>query len=352
MPLSVSAEAPLSVELCPGLSPAIDEAAAAADPGHHFLRRAWFEGAGDADALTLIGRRGGGQVIAALPTVPAANPRLGIRAVPGIYWPFRSFPVAQDATDQELEALLSDPTLRRTLGRAWRLGPVAADDPTALRLLRVARRSGWSTLKRSVGTFYLLDIAEEKKSGPWPRPSTVRNNNKHDKRLAKLGALEFRYIEGSGWTPQVFADLEAIERGSWVASRSDADAKFLDPRRRAAWEKMTADPVLAQMLSAGILYIGGEPASFSFGINSGATRYSIATSYDERFAKHSPGSVTGYRTYEQSVERGVGLLHLGSGDGGAKGSMGAVAGPQVLDLLFVRNPLLAALLRPLWRSQR
>ena len=349
MPVSFDAEAPPRVELCTGLPAAIDEAAAAADPGHRFLRRAWFEAAASQDATTLVATRADGSVVAALPTVPA---KLGIRSVLGSYWPFRSFPIAADATDPELSALLTASEAQRALGRAWRLGPVAADDATALRLLRVARQSGWSVLKRSVGTFYLLDIAAEKEAGPWPRPSTVRNNKKHDKRLSKLGELDFRYIEGSGWTPEAFADLERIERSSWVAKRSGADAKFLDARARSGWETMAADPVLAAMLSAGILYIGGEPASFSFGINSGATRYSIATSYDERFAEHSPGSLTGYKTYEQSVARGVGLLHLGSGDGGQKGSMGAVAGPEVLDLLFVRNPLLAALLRPLWRSQR
>ena len=207
-------------------------------------------------------------------------------------------------------------------------------------------------LQRQIGTLYLLDIGEAKEAGDWPRASSVRNNKKHEKRLAKLGPLQFRFITGNDWTSEVFEDLTKIERHSWVATRAGADAKFLDPLRRKAWERIAKDPVIGSMLSVGILYIGGEPVSFSFGINSGSIRYCVATSYDQRFAKHSPGTVTGYRTYIEAVERGVTVLDLGCGDGGEKSGMGAAAGPAVMDYLFVRNPLFAALLRPVWRSRQ
>jgi CelD/BcsL family acetyltransferase involved in cellulose biosynthesis len=350
-PDSGTAGAAVDVRLYDGLPDAIDGAAGNADDRHHFLRRAWFEANAAAAASTLVGTRADGRVVAALPLVAAGPAMLGVRAVPGSYWPFRSFPVAADIDDAELAAFLAAPEARRALGRAWRLGPVHEDDPTAVRLLRVARRSGWSVLKRRVGTEFVLDIAEERKSGPWPRPSTVRNNHKHDKRLARLGTLEWRFVSGSDWSEAVFDELSRIERNSWVGSRSGADSKFIDPVRRAGWEKIASDPVIAAMLGTGILSIGGEPAAFSFGINSGRTRYCVATSYDQRFAKHSPGTVTGYRTYVESAERGFDRLNLGMGDGGEKSGMGARPGPAVLDCLFVRNRALAAVLRPLWRSR-
>ncbi|MDP8994047.1 MAG: GNAT family N-acetyltransferase, partial [Pseudomonadota bacterium] len=274
---------------------------------------------------------------------------LGLRAVPGSYWPFRSFPVAADASDDEIAALLAGPLARRALGRAWRLGPVMEEDPTAARLLALARRAGWSVLSRRVGTEYVLDIEEEKKAGPWPRPSTHRNNHKHAKRLARMGALDFRFAIGGDWGQALFDELARIEGNSWVASRSGADAKFIDAARRQAWETVAGDPAIAAMLSTGILYVGGEPAAFSFGINVGRTRYCVATSYDQRFARHSPGTVAGYRTYAEAAEHGVGLLSLGIGDGGEKSGMGAVPGPAVLDHLFVRGRGLAALLSPFWR---
>ncbi len=323
-----------------------------ADERHRWLRRAWFEAAGGPEVATLVAAKPDRGVFAALPLVGLGRPSLGIRAVPGSYWPFRSFPVAQEASDDDLAAFLAAPVVRRTLGRAWRLGPVEGGDPTVSRLLRVSRASGWSVLQRQVGTFFRFDIGEARKDGDWPRASTVRNNKKHEKRLAKLGPLEFRFVTGGDWTSQVFDDLTRIERNSWVATKAGADAKFVDPLRRRGWERIAGDPVIGTMLSAGILYIGGEPVSFSFGINSGSIRYCVATSYDQRFARHSPGTVTGYRTYIEAARRGVTMLDLGSGDGGEKSGMGAAAGPAVMDYLFVRNPVLAALLRPMWRSRR
>jgi CelD/BcsL family acetyltransferase involved in cellulose biosynthesis len=276
---------------------------------------------------------------------------VGLGSVPGCYWPFRSVPLAADIAEDEIAAILSDANARRFLGRAWRLGPVMGDDPAANLLQGGAARAGWTILARPAGTAYVLDIAAERASGPWPRPSTVRNNHKHEKRLARLGALSFTYVEGAGWTKAVFDDLAAIERNSWVATRAGADPKFIDPRLRALWEAAVSDPDLAARFSAGILSVGGVPACFSFGINCGDRRYSIASSYDDRFGKHSPGSVTGYRTYELSADRGASLLNLGSGDSGQKSSMGAVAGPALTDFLFVRSRALAVLLRPFWERK-
>ena len=340
----------LNIRVHDGLPLEIDAAAETADERHQLLRRAWFGGAGAQGLTTIIADRGEGQVIAALPLAPIGRPLLGIRTVPGSYWPFRSFPISRGISDDELAEFLSAPVARRALGRAWRLGPVGASDPTVTRLLRVARRSGWSVLERQVGTFFVLDVGEASKNEPWPRPSTIRNLKTHEKRLAKLGPLKFSFVCGSDWSPEVFADLEKIERNSWIGSKAGADAKFLDPARREGWERVAKDPTLSSMLSAGILYIGNEPVSFSFGLNCGYIRYSVATSYDRRFAKHSPGTVTGYRTYFEAVRRGVRLLDLGSGDGGEKSGMGAVAGPSVMDYLFVRRPIPAALLRPFWKS--
>lgn len=328
-----------------GVPSLVNSVAESADPRHAFLRRAWFEATGEG-LTTLIASRADGRPIAALPTYRA---KPGLRAVPGSYWPFRSFPIAADASDAEIAFFLRAPATIRVLGRIWRVGPLLADDPSLSRLNKVARSSGWCVLERHAGTSYALDVAEERESEPWPRPSTLKNIAKHDKRLAKLGAVGWRHVSGGGWTGQCFDDLARIERNSWVGSRSGSHPKFLDAARRKGWETAVRDPALADMMTAGILSIDGEPISFSFGINAGPTRYSIATSYDERFAKHSPGYVTGYRTYIEAAEGGMDVLNLGTGDGGSKSSMGATAGPEMVDCLFVRSPLLALLLAPLWK---
>lgn len=327
-----------------GFAQSIDAAAAAAASTCRFLRHAWFESGKEEEAFTLLGARSGGQIVAALPTSRIGPRWLGLRAVPGCYWPFRSFPVAEDLSDEELADFLCSPEARRSLGRVWRLGPVPADDPAAARLFRVASRCGYSVLTRSAGTAFVLNIGRD----DWPRPSTLRNLHKHEKKLAKLGTLEWRFVGGSGWTAQAFEDLRRIERSSWAGRRADADTKFLDPA--LDWETIVKDPVLAGMLSVGILSIGGEPVAFSFGLDCGNTRYSIATSYDERFARHSAGYFTNYRTYIHAAERGIKRLNLGAGDGGEKTSMGAVPSAELMDYLFVGGGVSALLLRPFWRS--
>jgi CelD/BcsL family acetyltransferase involved in cellulose biosynthesis len=335
----------IEIESHAGVPATVDRVAESADPRHLFLRRAWYRACAAEGATTVTATRADGRAIAALPTCPA---RPGVRAVPGSYWPFRSFPVAADASDAEILAFLASPITCRALGRAWRLGPVFADDPTWRRIVPLAGRCGWTVLQRPLGTAYSLDIAEERKAGPWPRASTLKNIAKQEKRLARCGAIGWRRVAGNGWTAQAFDDLASIERNSWVGNRSGADPKFLDAQRRRGWETAVEDPVIAQALTAGILEVDGEPVCFSFGIDAGGTRYSIATSYDERFARLSVGYLTGYRTYVDAAEGGVDALNLGIGDSGAKGSMGARPQPEMVDCLIVRGRILPRLLRPVW----
>jgi CelD/BcsL family acetyltransferase involved in cellulose biosynthesis len=102
-------------------------------------------------------------------------------------------------------------------------------------------------------------------------------------------------------------------------------------------------------MHVGLLEVGGAPAAFSFGIEAGRTRYCIATSYDRRFAKHSPGKLISYRTYMDAAERRITSLDDGAGDGGHKSVMGETPGPEIMDYLFVRSSMSAALLRRFWR---
>jgi CelD/BcsL family acetyltransferase involved in cellulose biosynthesis len=316
------------------------EIADRADPRHAFLRPAWF-----ADAERTLEARRGRTTIAALPIVR----RRGVAAVAGSYWPCRSFPVAVDADEEELCDFLRRRDVRRALGPAWRMGPVREDDPTALRVRRIASASGWTVLTRPLGTAFVLDLAQLREDGGWPRGSTLRKNRWFEKQLAADGPLEFSFLAGADWTAGLYDALAGIERNSWIASRTDArDAKFLAPRHRRFWESAAADPVLAQMMQAAVMRIGGRPAAFMFSIRSGPILYVIANSYDERFARHSPGRVLAYRELERAMAAGVDEVDWGAGDPGYKSTMGARPGPAIVDLLMVRPRPIAALLRPLW----
>lgn len=345
----MAARAPaLAVERFGGISPLIDDATANAAPALSFLHAAWFEAAGGEGAATLVARRPDGRVLAALPTV--RDPRLALlgRSVPGSYWPFRSFPVAGDASEAELTAFLSDRQARAALGPFWRLGPVYEDDPTLCSVAAAARKAGWSVLRRSLGTAFVLDLAARRQAGPWPSSKTLRKNRWIENRLAEEGELVFSTVSGPDWSAAAFDALSEIERNSWVGKKG-GDAKFDSPARRRLWERAVADPALAARLRAALLHVGGTPAAFAFSVEAGDTRYYLANSYDQRFARHSIGRALLYRDFAQAAEAGIATIGWGAGDPGYKSEMGAVSGPAILDCLFVRGPLLGAALRPLWR---
>lgn len=337
-----------------GFPVAIDAVAERAPETHAFLRTAWYAGtASDAatpeGASTLVARRPDGTPLVALPTLPAGPSFLGARRVPGCYWPFRSLPSAPAISDDEADALLAHPAMQRLMTPLLRIGPFYDDDGAVAALLHGAERAGWTILRRKLGTSFRIDITAQRAAGPWPRKSSLRRLRTYEKQLSALGPVHIRHVANGGWTPKVLDDLAIIEARSWVGQDTDRNgAKFLTPQKREGWLRATADPVLARMLTATLLYIGERPVAFTFDMLCGRIQYGIAGSYDKDYAAHSPGKLVAYRQYDVALERGIEIVDLGAGDSGYKQAQGAVAGPDILDCLIVRNRALAALLRLKW----
>lgn len=329
-----------SVDGVVGLSAAIDAVAARARPTHRFLRYGWFAAAlaaygGSARTLTVVRE---GQAVAALPIVPAGPSMLKLVAVPGCYWPMRSFPVAEDAGVEAGEALL-DALAREA--RALRIGPVYDDDP-ALSLLRAAAAAsrGWRAIPRDVAPSFLLDMAGKDAEGPFPRLSTLKKNRFHEKHLGAHGVLDWAFVSGPDWDDGAFDALAGVEAASWIADRTDgSDAKFTATGHGAFWRAAAADPVLARMMWAAVLRVDGRPAAFSFDMNVGNLKYAIANSYIPDYSKHSPGKLLYYRNLVRAREDGIVRVDWGAGDSGYKRVIGAEPGPMIRDWLFVRPGL-------------
>jgi len=338
--LMVSSKAEIMV--APVGAEGFDAVAAAAHQAHGFLRWAWFEAAAPGRMRAVAVHRPGGEPIAAIPFLPGG--RFSPARIPGSYWPYRSFPVAADATAAELAAMLAHPGLRSALGKVWRLGPVFADDPTAARLIEAAPAGGWTALVRFLGTCFEIDPATLQ-----PKGATLRKNRARERALEEIGPVEWRSFSGEEWTAVDRDAIAAVEANSWLAGLGGgADTKFLDPERRRTWERAAADPALARMLRCSLLTVGGTPVAFTFGLEVGKVRYQIANNYDARFAKCGPGKLLLYRDFAAAAGRGIARIGWGAGDPGYKSEMGAVPGPDILDLLFVRGTALAAVLRPFW----
>lgn len=334
-----------------GLAAAIDTVAAQAAPSHAFLRYGWYAaalGAYGGQARTLLVEEDGEPTLA-MPLVSMGPAWLRAAAVPGSYWPFRSFPLAMHAGEATVKVALG--TLAGA-ANVLRIGPVYDDDTAAMPLIAAARASGWAVLDRFVADSWLLDMAALQAGGSWPRGSTLRKNRFHEKHLASHGEPVWRFLSGGDW-PAAFDDLAAIEQASWIAARTDgSDAKFTTTGHGAFWRAAAADPVIAGMLRAALLTIDGKPAAFSFDIDAGDLKYAIANSYDPAYAKHSPGKLLYYRNLVEALGRGIARVDWGAGDSGYKQVIGADNGPAIRDWLLVRPglPALAGrLARGLWR---
>jgi CelD/BcsL family acetyltransferase involved in cellulose biosynthesis len=337
-----------SVELGASTSLALNAIAASARPAQGFLRAGWFAAAAP-ESRGIGMRRSNGVPLAAIPTVARKLGPLTVREVSGSYWPYRSFPIAADATDDELSTMMRDRRVRAALGPLWRMGPVYGDDPTAERLTSAAQSAGWAVLRRDLGTCFELDLAGLRSQGPWPRSSTVRKNRWRENRLAELGPVDYRFRTGAEWSDEDRDAMATVEANSWVGKLDEGgNTKFLDPDCRRNWERMTVDPVLADMIVCSIMTIGEAPVAFTFGLEVDKVRYTIANAYDERFARHGPGKLLLYKDFERAAQSGVERISWGSGDPGYKSEMGARPGPAILDLLFVRPKALALALRPIW----
>jgi CelD/BcsL family acetyltransferase involved in cellulose biosynthesis len=342
----------LAADCVDGLAASIDGVAAQAAPTHRFLRYGWFAAALQAyggAARTLSVTREGEPVLA-LPIVAKGPALLGLAEVPGCYWPFRSFPVREDAGIEATEALL--PRLAREV-RALRLGPIY-DGDQALELMKAAAKAqGWAVLDRFVAQSFLLDMAAEQAEGTWPRNSTLRKNRFHEKHLASHGALDWAFVSGTDWNAAAFDALAAVEEKSWIAARTDgSDAKFTGAGHGRFWRAAAADPAIAAMLWAAVLRVDGQPAAFSFDMNAGALKYAIANSYDPAFAKHSPGKLLYYRNLVRAIADGITQVDWGAGDSGYKQVIGAEPGPAIRDWLFVRPGMsawAARMLASAWR---
>jgi CelD/BcsL family acetyltransferase involved in cellulose biosynthesis len=334
-----------------GLSGAIDLVAEAAPETHRFLRYQWFAAALAAyggSARTILVERDGDPVIA-LPMIRFGPAPARLAAVPGCYWPFRSFPASAQPGEGAFDALLD------RLGQevnALRVGPVCDGDPGLEPLLVAARTKGWVTLGRFVADSYILDMAAANADGGWPRNSTLRKNRFHEKHLGDHGALDWQFLQGAELAAGGFDALAAIEEKSWIAARTDGrDAKFTTTGHGAFWRAAAGDPVLAKMLWAALLTVDGAPAAFSFDVNAGALKYAIANSYDPAFAKHSPGKLLYYRNLVRAMADGIDAVDWGAGDSGYKRVIGAAKGPAIRDWLLVRPGLPALFgraLRGMW----
>ena len=270
-----------------GLAAAIDIVAERGAQSHRFLRFGWYAAALAAyggRARTLVVEQDDAPVLT-LPFIHRGPAMLRLAAIPGCYWPFRSFGLALEGSEIVLKTALS--TLAGHLN-GLRIGPVYDTDPAVAPLIAAARANGWTAIDRPIGESGAIDLHPVVDGQPWPYNSPRRKNRFQEKRLAEHGVPEWRFLSGGDW-PAAFDTLGSIEETNWTSHATDrTDMKFTRDGHRAFWQAAVADSVLATMFRGALLSVDGEPAAFSFYIDTGDLMYAIADSHDPRLAKRSP----------------------------------------------------------------
>lgn len=344
----------LTVVATPGFPPAIDALADCNLSGHGFLRAAWYRAGAGTSGGTLLLRRGdtgaGGTVIAAIPTTALGHVFARARTVPGAYWPFRSPLIAPDCNAFDLAHALEH-SAACGFGPVWRVGPARVCDPTIEVLIEAAQMAGWAVLARPVGTSWVIDLDAARAAG-YPRASVAKKLRAGWRKLEALGTPRWRHVRGDQWNESVLDDLARIEGDSWIARSTDGSgAKFINRETRAFWQGVLADPALTERLAATILMLDDRPIAFSFDLDDGPVQYSIAGSYAEDLARFNIGKIVNFRAMDDAVTDGQSVMDMGLGDSGYKREMGAAAGYDLADLLFVRSRTAARLLAPLWGAE-
>jgi CelD/BcsL family acetyltransferase involved in cellulose biosynthesis len=342
--------AALKVENAAGFPRALDALAEQGLGGHHFLRGAWFAAGAPDSGHTLLVSGEDDAVLLAIPAAPFGPAMVGAHKVPGSYWPYRGIAAAPGACADDFAAALRAPQAR-ALGAVWRLGPVPADDPAARLLVEGAHRAGWHVITQAAGTVWAIDLDELRARG-WPSKSSARKLRRYEARLEELGPVTWRSIRGKDWDEAALEAMGSIEAASWLGTQTDGSGtKFMQPHQRAVWRRALGDPVLADMLCATILQVGGRAVAFSFDLDDGPVQYGIAGSFVSDLADYNIGRLVNYRAMADAIADGQSVMDLGSGDSGYKRDMGAVAAYDLVDLLFVKHPLAALALRRWWEGQ-
>jgi len=334
-------------------SDAFDALAVADRPDRAYLRKQWFLSGPEPATTFTVARGPGGKPLAGFGMRPKAigPDALGLKIpeVAGPYWPFRGVPLDASASTQELAAAMRAPSFAKSIGPAFRLGPVVRDHASVAQLSKAATLAGWTVLTKQVGQHFAVDLKTLIASGNWPSTRGQRKRRWHVRNMEKIAPVRFEYFTGEDWTHTTRDAMATIEANSWLGTLEDGgDTKFRDPALRATWKDAAKDPVLASMIRGSLFWIGDDPVAFTFGLDCGTSRLLIANNFDMNFKKESPGKVLIYDDFLKAADRGIELMDLGLGDAGYKSDMGAEQVGTIVDLMFVKNPLFARLLRPLW----
>lgn len=200
--------------------------------------------------------------------------------------------VDRERTVEVLEVLLTHLGSRRSgLPGLVELTLVPGDGPFLRALTAACARRRVPLLERSRFERAALVPAD---GAPSPREALSVARRKQVDRLQRrlereVGPLR---LEDRGKDPQAFADFVRVEAAGWKGRAEDGGGALAVVPGAQAWFTDVTDELRDRGdLSVLTLTAGDELVYLSVLLRAGTSAYSLMDTYDERFARHSPGTV-------------------------------------------------------------
>lgn len=167
------------------------------------------------------------------------------------------------------------------------------------------------------------------------RPETRRNDRAKERKLSELGVLEFRIAETNDEARRMAADI--LDRKAAKLREQGVASIFEDAGYRAAYIAVAALPPKRRMLQVAVLTLDGEFLSGSIAHIRGNHATLMVHTYENHFAKMSPGRVHLLKLIAASIEDGHELYDLSVGDAPYKKSF-CVAPMPLTNLVAATRP--------------
>jgi hypothetical protein len=257
-------------------------------------------------------------------------------AAAGYFLPYRSLPLAgsSEMMDATCESMVDALATHRKFRLGLRIGPTSTQDRMCGALIAALRRAGWQIGIAVAGEVFVVELPNGIDEFNELSSAMVKRVDYYERRLQKLAKLKIVEYAGSdhrNWET-VLSEAAQIERNSWI-KREGGTIMFDGVLNRRFWMRLLSDEFLAPCMSIWVMYIDRRPASFSCGINVGATKYVVANLYDEAFKAHSCGAILARQVLVSAICRGQKLVDWGQGDSGYKQKWNAKPGYRLRDIV-------------------
>lgn len=168
------------------------------------------------------------------------------------------------------------------------------------------------------------------------RPSFLKKIMKNNRRLAKLGDLQFKIVDTKEQINPIMNELFDLHCKRW--RMTNTPSQFRDQSRckhyldlaNALWE--------AGLLHLCYLSLDNHIISVHFGMSDGTKIYSHTPAYDPEYHKYSPSSQLSFYKIKDGHSRGYQAFDFMRGSGKYKKDWGTVDAFNIMWILFSKSP--------------